>query len=383
MGYLFNKSNILDDLKSYFESSNINFLLGSGCSLHAIPSLGDVEVEITDKVRKYSVSKDDRLLEEISDELNNFIKSAMIPSNRLIKDEYASEDEIHQTKVRYEKFLNTVYSLILHRGSNILPKKVNVFTTNYDPFLEIAAESLKMPYNDGGVGVLKRQFSSKNFQRRIYRLSDSYSYEYEEPSFNIIKLHGSLNWKLESDPDSILISNDIECSLLSKEHIEENGYIKNQSNIPIILPTKQKFVRTLMEHTYYDLSRLYSNELEREQSVLLSSGFSFEDEHIRSITQRALGNPYLSLYIFPFSYRGEQKVLDYFHTFPNVKVVRVNEVSLEDEEDSHTSTETANYDLTLAKKDMEENSRVNIDFSLFINILYHLLSQVSERRAYL
>jgi SIR2-like domain len=380
MKYVIDDGFFIDEFKKYFESSNINFLLGSGCSIDAIATLGNLEKDLTDLIKKYSISQDKGILKQICNKLNNFIESAIIPSDRLLKNEFTEKDGIGKTKRNYIEFLNVIYFLLLNRGSTILPKKINIFTTNYDLFLEIAAESLRIPYNDGGIGIFKRYFSSKNFQRRIYRLSESYQYEYEEPNVNIIKLHGSLNWRLEENPDSILVSNSIECEFLQEKHIEENGYIKKDSKIPIILPTKQKFVRTLMEHTYYDLARLYSNELEREQSVLFCSGFSFEDEHIRTITQRALNNPFLTLFIFPFSYNDEQKILSYFETYNNVKVIRINNVNSTGTENGvlNETEEVHKYKISLAQKGMSDENRVNIDFVMLINILKTVLNKVSE-----
>ncbi|MEO7028144.1 MAG: hypothetical protein ABI147_01920 [Acidobacteriaceae bacterium] len=64
-------------------------------------------------------------------------------------------------------------------------------------------------------------------------------------------------------------------------------------------PTKEKFKHTIMNQTYYELLRLYSNELEKENTVLFAMGFFFADEHIREITLRAANsNPTLLIYVF-------------------------------------------------------------------------------------
>lgn len=47
--------------------------------------------------------------------------------------------------------------------------------------------------------------------------------------------------------------------------------------------------------------RLYSNALEKENSVLFVAGFSFADEHIATLTRRsAENNPTLKVIIFAF-----------------------------------------------------------------------------------
>jgi hypothetical protein len=70
----------------------------------------------------------------------------------------------------------------------------------------------------------------------------------------------------------------------------------------IVNPTKNKFKETVMDVTHYELLRMYSGELEKENSILFVIGFSMEDEHIREITKRvADSNPTLKIYIFCYS----------------------------------------------------------------------------------
>ena len=56
-----------------------------------------------------------------------------------------------------------------------------------------------------------------------------------------------------------------------------------------------------MDSTYYELLRIYNNELDREGTLLVSFGFSFGDSHILGITKRALKNPTLKLVAFAFN----------------------------------------------------------------------------------
>jgi hypothetical protein len=67
----------------------------------------------------------------------------------------------------------------------------------------------------------------------------------------------------------------------------------------IVNPSKKKFKDTVLNETHYDLLRIYSNELEKENSVLFVMGFSFADEHIRELTLRVANtNPTSIIYIF-------------------------------------------------------------------------------------
>lgn len=360
-----NDNRVIEYIQKFFESSNINFLIGAGSSYGAINVLGDLEDRLTMLKRDYEGNPNEQIRKQIIELINGFIQSVCVPNQDLLKG--TDKDIIKQILTRNKEFMVTIYNLLLFRASNRLPKKINIFTTNYDLFFEMALEELGVPYNDGGVGVFNRYFSTKNFQKRTFRLSDSYSHQYEEPVINIIKLHGSINWMLTDD--NIVIRNEISIKSVDEYCIDETSFIKSDVNMPIVLPTKQKFVRTLMEHMYYDLSRLYSNELERDQSVLFVFGFSFKDEHYRSITLRALGNPSLTLVVFPYSFEDEQFALKTFQTHSNVKIIRVSESG---EGDKKT------YMFNFATEAMSPSNRVNIDYKFLINTFRSILHNVSE-----
>ena len=76
----------------------------------------------------------------------------------------------------------------------------------------------------------------------------------------------------------------------------------------IVNPTKEKFSDTLLNKNYYELLRLFSNELEKENSLLVVNGFSFRDEHILDLVKRSMINPSLKVLIFAFK---EGNIADY------------------------------------------------------------------------
>ena len=81
----------------------------------------------------------------------------------------------------------------------------------------------------------------------------------------------------------------------------------------MINPTKEKFENTTLRLEYYEQMRMYSNILERENSVLFVTGFSFADEHIKEITRRALNsNPTLLVIVFNFSESGKKSIESLF-----------------------------------------------------------------------
>jgi hypothetical protein len=89
----------------------------------------------------------------------------------------------------------------------------------------------------------------------------------------------------------------------------------------VILPNVRKFESTLMERVYFDLLRLYSNCMDRDNALLIAFGFSFADEHILDITRRALRNPTAQLLIFAYSSANVAAFSDKFSQNRNVTVV--------------------------------------------------------------
>ena len=79
-------------------------------------------------------------------------------------------------------------------------------------------------------------------------------------------------------------------------------FLEAYEKLIMVNPTKHKFQETVMDMHFYELIRLYSNSLEKENSILFVTGFSFADEHIAKLTMRAAdSNPTLQVVIFAFS----------------------------------------------------------------------------------
>ena len=75
----------------------------------------------------------------------------------------------------------------------------------------------------------------------------------------------------------------------------------------------------MLERYYYDLLRIYANELDRNNALLLVFGFSFADEHIRDLTVRAArSNPKLLIFISCYRPEDADGYEDYFADCDNV-----------------------------------------------------------------
>ena len=102
---------------------------------------------------------------------------------------------------------------------------------------------------------------------------------------NLIKPHGSINWKKEND-----------YILVEKQVIDSSV---------IVPPNGVEGSDTFMNNHFHEMLRLFQLELDKPQSILIVLGFSFQDKHIAKMITRALANP--ELLIIAFGYSDEDK----------------------------------------------------------------------------
>lgn len=296
------KNHLCGILRKSIQSANLNFILGSGCSFPAIRPLGNVEREI------HELLVDGR---ELDAEKMKFLFLKPIAKTSTLLTNGNNCKLAEATLSNYRDFLCNILTLLTRRKNNILIKQANIFTTNYDLFIKKAFDSFSssMRLNDGfnRNPKLNNQyvFSPSEFFTTTYNKGNLYNYQVEIPSLNLIKLHGSMTWKqsateilfqaedrmgmLRDNVSDLWNSDDTTCLELLR---------KFNDQFYVVLPVKDKFRDTLLNRTYYDLLRIYANELDKENTLLIAEGFSFEDEHILDITKRSLRNPTLRLLIF-------------------------------------------------------------------------------------
>lgn len=327
-------------LKDTIQDCNVNFLIGSGMSMPYLTTLGKIEIlltELSEKKESGGVTADQEKIIRVS-LYKNFFDGAISKNLDVLKNKSGATSVLDS----YKNFLKIVNSIILKRKSTILNKQINIFTTNVDVFLEKSLEDTKVEYNDGFSGRLNPMFNLSNFKKSLFKTSLHYDNTSELPIFNLMKIHGSLTWN-KSEKDGISFSpdlkivEDIKSKTVTTDKLIEiddesvvgdlvsktNGKTPDQSvsdfiteyeKLSIVNPNKEKFRETVLNRTYYELLRIYSNQLEKENTVLFVMGFSFADEHIRDVTIRAANsNPTLKIYIISHSSNvneGVRKILE-------------------------------------------------------------------------
>lgn len=353
-----------DKIQKIIESCHFNFLIGSGASRNYLETLSNIESLLTELDNEPDEKKSENWFKILEVSIKNWYYEKCIKGNtKLINKDFELEESKHlefeETQKNYADFLQALNVLILKRKNKLLPKEVNIFTTNMDLFLDVNLDRLGLEFNDGFSGKFNQTFDTSNYQKSFFKSSSQYNLSSELPLFNLFKLHGSVTWDKSSEteirynPKCDVLSNLNEIKI-SQEHLvsltkvsEEDDtktitksyselreeskkmvvedatialydkFIAEYDKLVMINPTKEKFENTTLRLEYYEQMRMYSNILERENSVLFVTGFSFADEHIKEITKRALNsNPTLMVIVFCFN---ESDKINIDALFPNLK----------------------------------------------------------------
>ncbi len=265
------------ELKEIIQSGHINLLVGSGCSLDYLSTLQDIEKRMNDDATRETAQKDYyKLIHKSKAVLNMTRETDAIEQGKLTK-----------TKQNYDAFLNFWADTISRRSLHIVNKQVNIFSTNFDMFMEDACERLGIPYNDGFAGQINSVFSVANFNKIQKYKSLQFDNTSDIPLFNIIKLHGSLSWKTKDEKIIYSDGSHIADDLDSKTGEDfANGY----KQVAVINPNAEKHLETVLDTNYASMLRKFTLELEKENSVLFILGFSLKDKHIRELLYGVMKN---------------------------------------------------------------------------------------------
>lgn len=271
------------------DKKRIGFLFGAGSSLAkknsnslTVPAIGQMTNEIVDKIgsseKKYKIA-----LEEVKAELGekNFNietilsnleqKASFIGAGTLnnikkvdfesliieIKKKVREMVSVHKvasdkiaTKDIVGDLVHTDFANWIGQAERKYP--IEIFTTNYDFLFELGLEHKEIPYYDGFCGSLRPFFNPESVE----------DFSFLSKQTKLWKIHGSLGWHFDKDTEKILRVNPDDDDIL-------------------IYPSSLKY-KDSKKQPYESLLDRLSNFLKQDDSILITCGYSWGDEHINS-----------------------------------------------------------------------------------------------------
>ncbi len=173
-------------------------------------------------------------------------------------------------------------------------ERLQIFTTNYDRLIEYGCDRVGLRIIDRFVGAINPIFRSSRIDVDMHYNPPGIRGEprYLEGVVRLTKLHGSIDWRFEN-------------SELRRYGIPFGASIKH-SDMPstplktvMIYPNPAKDVET-SEYPYSELFRDFSSSLCRPNSVLVTYGYGFGDDHINRVIDHMLTIPSTHLVIISY-----------------------------------------------------------------------------------
>ncbi|WP_052360590.1 SIR2 family protein [Oceanobacillus manasiensis] len=317
------KKEISSFIKKRLLTNNLNFLLGSGCSFSAIPSMGDTFKKIKPELKKSAIGKyyeeENDNIEDYLNWLNTALKflSDSGESDKNIKDyqdnflmtkeallksiniDYKAENSVMDL---YIQFYNEIFSV--RDNKDYTP--VNIFTTNYDLFNEVALEKTNIRYTNGFRGIINRAFDPSEFNYRLVDDMNRYKDKWSivRKFVKLYKVHGSIDWFYDSNTQKVMQTS-------NSHHDTQNA---------LIYPTINKHIET-QQTPYSELFREFTINLQKSNSTLIVLGYGFPDQHINQLISQALSNEDFTLIVF--ANLGEEKIEAFYSKHKNIKNIHV------------------------------------------------------------
>lgn len=312
---------IRNELAQFLQMDNLNFLIGAGCSSHmvegnetGIPGMAKLYKDFFEEHSNFEIagievkSKFNGNLESMLETMGGIAAAEKV---KIIDENIGDKIKIIQKFIRDKiiyglhgdevlQFYRNFYIKTVFRGRK---SPINIFTTNYDLYNEQALDLLSFPYNNGFVGTYKRSFNPASYKYAYVEDMNLSKHIWERvPNFyNLYKLHGSISWVKDST----------KIREIDYNHISEDDTV-------MIYPTPLKDRSTLMT-PYSDLFRAMETALLRKNSVLITLGYSFADDHINRLILNSLAIPTFKLIIF-----GKSDAIDKLIGMDDSRIIVIN-----------------------------------------------------------
>lgn len=320
------KAESFQDIRESFQkllstSLNISTLIGSGASVPGIPLMGSTfdklkgaddgtrsSQNLLSVLAKYEKAREiptgtANNIEDFLSWLNSYLevhprsrkyrlvrKYVLDEFRKSVDIDYAGSDEASGTLANYLDFVQGLgYSRqVLAQSKSPMFDVVNMFTTNYDLFHELAINRSGYQYTDGFTNGIECRFSTREFHQRPIDLEDRFREHLQpiNPFFRVFKLHGSIDWTMDKESRNV---SRLPMAVISGGDVDTDNLL--------IMPTSSKYAAT-QGSPFSDLFREFFSDISVPNSILITSGFSFGDRHISELIEQALMRTDFTLYAF-------------------------------------------------------------------------------------
>jgi hypothetical protein len=164
---------------------------------------------------------------------------------------------------------------------------IEIFTTNYDLFFELAMEGLGVPFFDGFVGSVEAFFAPESVDAMGTK-RDEIVYP-PRAWTRLWKLHGSVNWRVQNNPKA----NSARIFRTASSACEPGQELA-------VFPSRDKYSQS-RKLPFLALQDRFRRSLSSGECLLVLVGYSFSDQHLNEILFQGLrSNPHLAVTAFMF-----------------------------------------------------------------------------------
>lgn len=203
-----------------------------------------------------------------------------------------------------EKARRLLGGFLLPFGSRAATReRTHLFTVNYDRLIEYGCDLLGLRIVDRFVGTLAPVFHSSRLGIDLHYNPPGIRGEprYLEGVMRLTKLHGSVDWRSAAGPSGNL---EVQRSDLPFGATADHpGLPKQASEQLLIYPNAAKDVETL-EFPYAELFRDFAAAVCQPNSVVVTYGYGFGDDHVNRVLRDMLSIPSTHLVIISYDDAG-------------------------------------------------------------------------------
>lgn len=288
----------------YRDNIEIHSTISASAAIRGKPNAEDIFRTAIELVRGLEIA-DHKDVDKLKDEINKHLKTFINGINQCERNFAQQRTNVSGKYTEAEQnaelaFLYLKSFLLSHTARATSRERLQIFTTNYDRFIEYALD-------DSGVLWLDRFYGTLNPTFRNTRLELDYHYNppgirgeprYVEGVTRLTKLHGSIDWALSGRDIVRMPWRFGECEV-----------VDNPLGKVLIYPNSAKDMETGY-YPYAELFRDFSSSVCRPNSVVVTYGYGFGDDHINRVLEDMLRIP--STHLLAIAYNDDDQKFSRF-----------------------------------------------------------------------